>query len=62
MASLHILFLSFEPINDKGSGLINWHQDYPFFPHTNFDLLAFGIHLDDEDENSDQKNTNKPIS
>ena len=41
-----------KPISDNGSGLIKWHQDYPFFPHTNHDLLAFGIHLDDEDENS----------
>ena len=24
-----------------------WHQDYPFFPHTNFDLLAVMIYLDD---------------
>ncbi len=23
------------------------HQDYPFFPHTNFDLLAINIYLDD---------------
>ena len=24
-----------------------WHQDYPFFPHTNYDLLAVMIFLDD---------------
>lgn len=24
-----------------------WHQDYPFFPHTNYDLLAAMIFLDD---------------
>jgi len=24
-----------------------WHQDHPFFPHTNFDLLAVMIFLDD---------------
>jgi ectoine hydroxylase-related dioxygenase (phytanoyl-CoA dioxygenase family) len=24
-----------------------WHQDYPFFPHTNYDLLAVLVHLDE---------------
>lgn len=27
-----------------------WHQDYPFFPHTNFDLLAVMVMLDDATE------------
>jgi ectoine hydroxylase-related dioxygenase (phytanoyl-CoA dioxygenase family) len=27
-----------------------WHQDYPFFPHTNFDLVAVMVFLDDADE------------
>jgi ectoine hydroxylase-related dioxygenase (phytanoyl-CoA dioxygenase family) len=27
-----------------------WHQDYPFFPHTNFDLLAVMIYFDDSTE------------
>ena len=36
----------------KGEGLIEWHQDYPFFPHTNLDLIAVGIHFDDENEDS----------
>jgi ectoine hydroxylase-related dioxygenase (phytanoyl-CoA dioxygenase family) len=27
-----------------------WHQDYPFFPHTNFDLVAVMVYLDDSDE------------
>jgi ectoine hydroxylase-related dioxygenase (phytanoyl-CoA dioxygenase family) len=26
------------------------HQDYPFFPHTNFDLLAVMVYLDDSTE------------
>ena len=34
------------------SGIVNWHQDYPFFPHTNFDLAAAVIHLDDTIEQS----------
>lgn len=25
----------------------DWHQDYPFFPHTNFDLVAVMVFLDD---------------
>lgn len=32
-----------------GGAEIGWHQDYAFFPHTNFDLLACGIALDDSD-------------
>jgi ectoine hydroxylase-related dioxygenase (phytanoyl-CoA dioxygenase family) len=27
-----------------------WHQDYPFFPHTNYDLIAVLVHLDDATE------------
>lgn len=26
---------------------IGWHQDYAFFPHTNYDLVACAIYLDD---------------
>jgi phytanoyl-CoA hydroxylase len=37
-----------KPLRDKGAGEVNWHQDYPFFPHTNYDLVACLIHLDDE--------------
>jgi phytanoyl-CoA hydroxylase len=29
-----------------------WHQDYPFFPHTNFDLVAAMVFLDDTDESN----------
>jgi ectoine hydroxylase-related dioxygenase (phytanoyl-CoA dioxygenase family) len=24
-----------------------WHQDYPFYPHTNYDLLAVLVHIDE---------------
>lgn len=24
-----------------------WHQDYPFFPHTNYDLIAVAVHIDE---------------
>jgi hypothetical protein len=34
------------------SSNVNWHQDYPFFPHTNDDLLAFALHFDDETDES----------
>lgn len=41
-----------KPYNDEGGGKVLWHQDYPFFPHTNHDLVAVVIHLDAEDEDS----------
>ncbi len=31
----------------KGAGEVHWHQDFPFFPHTNYDLLACMFLLDD---------------
>ena len=31
----------------KGTGEVDWHQDFPFLPHTNYDLLACMILLDD---------------
>jgi len=31
----------------ENGAAIGWHQDYAFFPHTNFDLAACGIALDD---------------
>ena len=31
---------------------VEWHQDWAFYPHTNDDLLAIGVALDDcEEEN-----------
>jgi len=38
-----------KPKKNKIIGGIKWHQDFPFFPHTNFDLIACSIHLDDEE-------------
>ncbi|MEL6318984.1 MAG: phytanoyl-CoA dioxygenase family protein, partial [Pseudomonadota bacterium] len=29
---------------------VQWHQDFAFYPHTNDDLLAIGVMLDDVDE------------
>ena len=31
----------------KGTGEVDWHQDFPFLPHTNYDLLACMILMDD---------------
>jgi len=41
-----------KPTRSSEQGEVKWHQDYPFYPHSNFDLIACVIHLDDEDENS----------
>jgi phytanoyl-CoA hydroxylase len=37
-------------LNLKSPGFgspVEWHQDWPFYPHTNDDLLAVGVMLDD---------------
>ena len=31
----------------KLGGVVDWHQDWSFYPHTNDDLLAVGIYLED---------------
>ena len=31
---------------------VEWHQDWAFYPHTNDDLLATGVYLDDCDANN----------
>lgn len=31
---------------EKGGAQIGWHQDFAFFPHTNFDVVGCGIPLD----------------
>ena len=45
-------------LNTKCAGdgsAVEWHQDWAFYPHTNDDLVAVGIMLDDVDE------TNGPL-
>jgi phytanoyl-CoA hydroxylase len=32
-----------------GGAAVEWHQDWAFYPHTNDDVLAVGIYLDDCD-------------
>ena len=37
-------------VKDAGYGAaIEWHQDWAFYPHTNDDILAVGVFLDDVD-------------
>lgn len=33
-----------------GGAAVEWHQDWAFYPHSNDDLLALGLLLDDVDE------------
>lgn len=33
-----------------GGAAVEWHQDWAFYPHTNDDMLALGIMLEDVDE------------
>ena len=37
--------LNFKP--PGGGGAVEWHQDWAFYPHTNDDILAVGVMLDD---------------
>ena len=32
----------------KLGGVVDWHQDWSFYPHTNDDLLAVGIYLEEK--------------
>src|SRR5262249_3497104 len=39
-------------LNMKSAGYgaaVEWHQDWAFYPHTNDDVLATGLYLDDRD-------------
>ncbi len=45
---LHHTKLNLKPPSRQAR--FEWHQDYPFFPHTNFDLLAVMIMIDDSTE------------
>ncbi len=37
--------LNIKPIG--GSGVVEWHQDWAFYPYSNDDLLAVGVYLQD---------------
>lgn len=43
---LHHSAFGNKPPLEKGGG-VNWHKDYPYFPHTNTDFLGVMIPLDD---------------
>jgi ectoine hydroxylase-related dioxygenase (phytanoyl-CoA dioxygenase family) len=36
----------------NGGTAVDWHQDWAFYPHTNANLLAVGIMIDDIDEDN----------
>jgi phytanoyl-CoA hydroxylase len=46
---LHHAKINLKPPSNR-EARFEWHQDYPFFPHTNFDLLAVMIYFDDSTE------------
>ena len=50
-ARFHHSKLNFK-LPSKLGGVIHWHQDWSFYPHTNDDLLAVGIYLEDCFENN----------
>ncbi len=35
-----------------GGAAVEWHQDWAFYPHTNDDMLAFGVMLEDVTEHN----------
>lgn len=35
-----------------GGAAVEWHQDWAFYPHTNDDMLAFGLLLEDVEEDN----------
>lgn len=42
-------------LNMKSAGygaVVEWHQDWAFYPHTNDDILAVGVIIDDMDEDN----------
>ena len=48
-ARFHHSKLNFKLPSKKG-GVVHWHQDWAFYPHTNDDLLAVGIYLEECNE------------
>jgi len=43
---LHHSKLNLKPPSNR-EARFEWHQDYPFFPHSNYDLVAVLVHLDE---------------
>jgi len=46
---LHHTKLNLKP-PASGQARFEWHQDYPFFPHSNYDLVAVAVHIDESTE------------
>jgi ectoine hydroxylase-related dioxygenase (phytanoyl-CoA dioxygenase family) len=46
---LHHSKINLKPPSNR-EARFEWHQDYPFFPHTNFDLLAVMVYFDESTE------------
>ncbi len=46
----HLGKLNFKLPNKKKGSLVEWHQDFAFYPHTNDDLITVGIYLEDCNE------------
>jgi phytanoyl-CoA hydroxylase len=46
---LHHTKLNLKPPSSPDARF-EWHQDYPFFPHTNYDLIAVLLHIDEATE------------
>jgi phytanoyl-CoA hydroxylase len=43
---LHHSKLNLKPPTSR-EARFEWHQDYPFFPHSNYDLVAVLVHIDE---------------
>ena len=43
---LHHSKLNLKPPTSR-EARFEWHQDYPFFPHSNYDLIAVLVHIDE---------------
>jgi len=45
--TFHHSKLNFKWPTDGESNSVDWHQDIPFYPHTNYNVLAIGTYLHD---------------
>ena len=48
--TFHHSKLNFKWPTTKDSNAVGWHQDIPFYPHTNYNVLAIGTYLTDTTE------------
>ena len=45
--TFHHSKLNFKWRTDAETNAVDWHQDIPFYPHTNYNVLAIGTYLED---------------